>query len=198
MAKTKSARPLSVASLQASVASSATVLDGQIIPPGTPEGSSTDGTAVVLSSGLNSQASEQPVSGEQDTGTNTQGDDADAANSGKPGSEIPEPALTVATAAANPEVVASTSGTSSSDDPAAGYAQELFERDYPLLAAELEAWGWLAGGPAPVLRIKAKQAGFRRGGLAHPTEAVDHDLQAFSPAQIEAILGEPMLVAELV
>ena len=43
------------------------------------------------------------------------------------------------------------------------------------------------------LRIRAKQDGFRRGGIAHPAEPTLRRSRDFSPAQLEAIAAEPML-----
>lgn len=49
-----------------------------------------------------------------------------------------------------------------------------------------------------VLRVAAKKAGFRRGGLSHPDTAVLHDPETLEAAQIAAILAEPMLIADWV
>jgi hypothetical protein len=53
-------------------------------------------------------------------------------------------------------------------------------------------------GAARYIRISAKIPGFRRGGRAHPAEAVEYRLDEFTPAQVEAILTEPQLVAEII
>ncbi|GAB4192566.1 MAG: hypothetical protein OHK0024_32750 [Thalassobaculales bacterium] len=45
-----------------------------------------------------------------------------------------------------------------------------------------------------ILRITAKRAGFRRAGIAHPDHAVDHPVDALTPAQIAALRAEPVLV----
>ena len=48
-----------------------------------------------------------------------------------------------------------------------------------------------------VLRITAKPAtGFRRCGLHHPAQPVEHPIDAFTAEQIEALKGEPNLVVE--
>lgn len=47
-----------------------------------------------------------------------------------------------------------------------------------------------------ILRITSKRAGFRRGGLAHPAEAVDHARSRFTEEQIAELKAEPMLVVE--
>ncbi len=46
----------------------------------------------------------------------------------------------------------------------------------------------------PALRIAAKTEGFRRAGIAHSAEATDHKAGTFSPEQVEALKGDPMLV----
>lgn len=46
------------------------------------------------------------------------------------------------------------------------------------------------------LRITAKVDGFRRAGIAHPAAPTIHPLESLTPAQIEALDGEPMLVVE--
>lgn len=49
----------------------------------------------------------------------------------------------------------------------------------------------------PVLRITAKpRKGFRRCGVHHPAEAVDHPEGRFSAAEIEVLKAEPNLVVE--
>jgi len=53
-------------------------------------------------------------------------------------------------------------------------------------------------GRAPYIRITSAIAGFRRGGIAHPKEPVEYRLEAFAPADVEAILAEPNLVAEII
>lgn len=74
--------------------------------------------------------------------------------------------------------------------------EEAFRAKYPLTAAALDKLSVL-GKSSWTLRVKSKQAGFRRGGIAHPEAATDHALAEMHPDQVEAILGEPMLDAEL-
>ncbi|WP_337267064.1 hypothetical protein [Oryzifoliimicrobium ureilyticus] len=73
--------------------------------------------------------------------------------------------------------------------------EEEFKKLYPLLHALIAGWQSLE---RPVLKVISRVAGFRRGGIAHPTEAVLHDMESMHPDQVEQILAEPNLVAELV
>lgn len=43
------------------------------------------------------------------------------------------------------------------------------------------------------IRIRAKKAGFRRCGIAHPAEWVEYPDDAFTQEQIDTLLREPML-----
>lgn len=56
----------------------------------------------------------------------------------------------------------------------------------------------IADGPAPALRITARRDGFRRAGLAHPGRPVEHPAGRFDVRQLAQLLGEPMLVVEVV
>lgn len=47
-----------------------------------------------------------------------------------------------------------------------------------------------------VLRITAKQHGFRRCGVAHPSTPTDYDLRRFSKEQRETLEAESMLVVQ--
>jgi len=49
-----------------------------------------------------------------------------------------------------------------------------------------------------MIRITAKQDGFRRAGIAHPKEATEYPDEQFSKEQLRAIKEEPMLVVEVV
>lgn len=49
-----------------------------------------------------------------------------------------------------------------------------------------------------MIRITAKQDGFRRGGIAHPKEATEYPDNAFSKEQLEALQAEPLLKVEIV
>lgn len=66
---------------------------------------------------------------------------------------------------------------------------------HPLTQAILKDWDETR---APVIRITSKVAGFRRGGIAHPAQAIDHPIRSMSPDQLEKFLGEPNLTVELV
>jgi hypothetical protein len=48
------------------------------------------------------------------------------------------------------------------------------------------------------IRIRSKRAGFRRCGVAHPAEFVDHPDDRFTPEQVEILRAEPMLEMEMV
>lgn len=47
-----------------------------------------------------------------------------------------------------------------------------------------------------MIRITAKQAGFRRCGIAHPAVPTDHPDDVFSQAQLAVLDAEPMLTVE--
>lgn len=74
----------------------------------------------------------------------------------------------------------------------------------PLLVAALRHWAEAAGDDqahlvaGPVVRIRATREGFRRAGMAHPREAVEHAALRFTPDQVEQLLAEPNLIVELV
>lgn len=44
-----------------------------------------------------------------------------------------------------------------------------------------------------IVRITAKRAGFRRCGIAHPAQPVDHPADRFTAAELERLQAEPML-----
>jgi len=49
-----------------------------------------------------------------------------------------------------------------------------------------------------MIRIRSKQDGFRRCGVAHPATTVDHPDGTFTPDQVELLQTEPMLMVEIV
>lgn len=49
-----------------------------------------------------------------------------------------------------------------------------------------------------MIRIKSRQDGFRRAGIAHPTRPTEYPDDFFTPAQIDAIKADDMLVVEIV
>jgi hypothetical protein len=49
-----------------------------------------------------------------------------------------------------------------------------------------------------MIRITAKKDGFRRGGISHPAAATEYPDNKFTPAELEVLKKEPMLVVELV
>lgn len=76
-------------------------------------------------------------------------------------------------------------------------------RRHPLALAAIRAWAGAAGSAGrlsagPVIRIAAQRGGFRRSGMAHPVAATDHAVERFTPDELERLLGEPMLVVELI
>ncbi|QND45205.1 hypothetical protein HB780_05470 (plasmid) [Rhizobium lusitanum] len=73
-----------------------------------------------------------------------------------------------------------------------------FAARYPLITAAMTKWQKNAEGGNPHLRVTARQHGFRRGGIAHSAEPTDHLLYGMNPDQVEAILGDPELFAEIV
>lgn len=70
------------------------------------------------------------------------------------------------------------------------------EASWPKYAALLK--GWINKAEQPFLRIISSIEGFRRGGIAHAVGDVLHDLTRLHPNQVEEILNEPVLVADLV
>ncbi len=66
---------------------------------------------------------------------------------------------------------------------------------HPLTKALFEHWD---ESRSPVIRITSKEAGFFRGGIRHPAEATDYPIETLSPGQLETILGETLLIVELV
>lgn len=50
--------------------------------------------------------------------------------------------------------------------------------------------------PKKVIRITAKQNGFRRCGVAHSIEPTDYDLRRFSTEQLDVLKAEAMLVVQ--
>jgi hypothetical protein len=48
----------------------------------------------------------------------------------------------------------------------------------------------------PAVRISARTDGFRRAGVAHSAAPIDYDAGWFSPAQLEALRGEAMLIVQ--
>ncbi|WP_429813560.1 hypothetical protein [Ensifer sp. B1-9] len=77
--------------------------------------------------------------------------------------------------------------------------EEEFQKRFPLTFAALRKLDAEGADPRKiVLRVTAKAAGFRRGGISHPASPTDHPLSDFrDPAAIEAILSETELVAEI-
>ncbi len=49
-----------------------------------------------------------------------------------------------------------------------------------------------------MVRITAKQEGFRRCGIAHTVAAVEYSNDQFTPEQLAWLQAEPMLVVEIV
>lgn len=48
-----------------------------------------------------------------------------------------------------------------------------------------------------MIRITAKQDGFRRCGIAHPATLTEHADDAFTPEQIDIMSADPALVVDL-
>lgn len=48
-----------------------------------------------------------------------------------------------------------------------------------------------------VLRIKAARDGYRRCGVAHSRQAVDHPIDRFSEDQVAILEADPMLVVQV-
>lgn len=70
--------------------------------------------------------------------------------------------------------------------------------DLPLLAEAFDAfWHEHGTNSLPIIRIKAKDDGLRRGGLRH-AGTVDHLLSVFTGEQLELILAEPLLTVEFI
>ncbi len=50
----------------------------------------------------------------------------------------------------------------------------------------------------PIIKVRSKVSAFRRAGLQFTAEGEEFDTKNFTPAQLEAIAGEPMLIVEMV
>jgi len=104
-----------------------------------------------------------------------------------------------------PDGINSTDTSRATDDAGAGDTAgpagvDLDPRQFPLLTAAFRQLSQSAMFDAfgkVMLRVTAKQDGFRRGGIEHAGTA-DHELVRFSPEQVEAMLAEPLLHVELV
>lgn len=79
-----------------------------------------------------------------------------------------------------------------------GLSPEEFRVRWPRLTAALEDLSKAGAKTEPLLKVSTKAGSFRRGGMAHGVEPVSYPLESLHPDAVEAILGEPMLVAELV
>ncbi|TPJ83848.1 hypothetical protein FJ422_16375 [Mesorhizobium sp. B2-6-3] len=82
-----------------------------------------------------------------------------------------------------------------------GTAENEFRSKFPRMAAAIDAWqSSSADGEVPSgIRIRSKIDGFRRAGIAHSKEPVEHGMEAFKgPEQLEALFAEPNLVVELI
>ena len=49
-----------------------------------------------------------------------------------------------------------------------------------------------------MIKIKSKQQGFRRCGMAHPAEVKSYPDSKFTPEQLARLQAEPMLIVEVV
>lgn len=47
-----------------------------------------------------------------------------------------------------------------------------------------------------IIRITAKRPGFRRAGLGHPDQPIDHPVDRFDAAQLAALKAEPGLIVQ--
>ncbi|TXI00293.1 MAG: hypothetical protein E6Q76_18640 [Rhizobium sp.] len=75
-------------------------------------------------------------------------------------------------------------------------SEDEIKKLFPLTVALLQEW---ESSERPFLRIVSSAvAGFRRGGVSHVQSEAVHDLANFKPEQIEQILAEPTLIADLV
>lgn len=53
-------------------------------------------------------------------------------------------------------------------------------------------------GQGQAVRIRALRDGYRRAGVKHTKEGVDHPADRFTPAQLEQLNGDPNLVVSYV
>jgi len=49
-----------------------------------------------------------------------------------------------------------------------------------------------------MIRIRSRQDGFRRAGVAHPSKQTEYPDDFFTSEQIDAIMADDMLVAEII
>ncbi|WP_455270310.1 hypothetical protein [Rhizobium herbae] len=84
-----------------------------------------------------------------------------------------------------------------SEAHASGMSEAAFRKDYPLVAKMIDTMPVASPGDI-FIRITAKTAGFRRGGMSHPATPTEHRFVDFPVDldQLEAILGEAELVVE--
>lgn len=102
-----------------------------------------------------------------------------------------EEATALMLAADHAASIGRTTGTSSEN----AIEQRQPGASHPLTKAVLDNWDEAR---APVIRITSKEAGFFRGGIRHPAQATDYPIRTLSPDQLENILGEALLIVELV
>lgn len=79
-----------------------------------------------------------------------------------------------------------------------GLSPDEFRVRWPRLTAALENLSKAGAKTEPLLKVSTKAGSFRRGGMAHGVEPTTYPLESLHPDAVEAILGEQMLVAELV
>ena len=77
--------------------------------------------------------------------------------------------------------------------------RDAFRATFPKFSAAIDAWEESDMPNPTALRIISKVNGFRRAGVVHSMDGVDHGLDVFtSPAQLEQLFSDPNLVVSFV
>lgn len=84
-------------------------------------------------------------------------------------------------------------------DKRIGTAEDEFRAKFPHLAAAMDAWQAISDQAPDGVRIASKVEGFRRAGIRHSKQAIEHLIEDFKgPEQLEALFAEPNLIVELI
>jgi cell division septation protein DedD len=117
---------------------------------------------------------------------------------------LPDPSMTFASPTLRERAVDYSPETQVALNHMAGLAEQQFierqaeyRRSFPTLSALTDRLRVEGKNQQFIMRITAKKAGFRRGGLEHPTSPVQHRALNFTPDQLEQLLTEPNLVVEI-
>lgn len=202
--KPRAKTPAKVAATNVADPESAAIetVDAAAIPPGSgvPGGTNTPASESGAAAG---SASAETVKPQDKDGTSTPAMMTDATN-GQSAPEVEAAASGGQRSHSEPSQGDRDAGAGDTaglgEQPAWMMSREQFAAAYPLTLALLE--GFTGTGSLenpPVLRVTAKQEGFRRAGLVHSRRPQAFPLPTdLTPAQVEALLADPMLTVEVV